>query len=467
MISIIKRTKCITTLGPSSSSTAVIQQLVENGSTCARLNFSHANYEQHLANILKIRAVSTQLNLPIAIMLDTRGPEIRTHDFKNGSVEIKKNSTIIIIDNEIILGSAAKFSVNYNNLAQDVKVNDNLLIDDGKLTLKINAINGHTITCVALNTHIIKDKRAINIPNVKLSLPFISEKDQADLIFGCQQQVDFVAASFVSCATDIKSIRAILDQNNGQHIQIIAKIESQIAVNNFDEILKEADAIMVARGDLGVEIPFEKVPFLEKSWITKCLNVNKPIIVATQMLDSMVQNPNPTRAEVTDVWAAVNWGTSCTMLSGESANGNYPVLAIAAMSKIIVDAESHSEPNNINQLLTNKDQLIGKTIKMIMAESPQYVITNQTNPYFISTIASACLPIAIIILVDNIIDYNKFAITYGIYPFLVAKNITINLNNTLELQKTISSTYTIPTNAKVLVMDINNTTKPLTTFVAK
>lgn len=468
MISIIKRTKCVTTLGPASNSADVIKQLIENGSICGRLNFSHGTHDEHLARVLMIREVSKQLNVPVAIMLDTRGPEVRTHTFTKGSVEIKKNEIITIIDNKEIIGTADKFSVNYGNLAKDIKVNDNLLVDDGKLTLKVTAVKDHTVICQALNTHTIKDRRAINISNVKLSLPFISEKDREDLIFGCQQKVDYVAASFVCSAADIKEIRKVLDDNDGKHIQIIAKIESQLAVNNFDEILKESDAIMVARGDLGVEIPFEKVPFLEREWIKKCRTVNKPIIVATQMLDSMIDNPHPTRAEVTDVWVAMDWGTTCTMLSGESANGNYPVLSIATMSKILVDAESHQEQSKIaTDLLHTKDQLVAKTIKKIIEEKPQYLITNSQDSNYIRTIANAHLPVYIIPIVNNVIDYNKFAINFGIYTFLAAEGIPVELSNSSQLVKSISSTYIIPTKSKVLVVDINNNTNPFTTFIVK
>ncbi|WP_425381072.1 pyruvate kinase [Spiroplasma endosymbiont of Polydrusus pterygomalis] len=469
MISIIKRTKCVTTLGPASNSADIIQQLVESGSSCARLNFSHGSHDEHLARILMIKQVSKQLNMPVAIMLDTKGPEVRTHTFIKGSAEIKKNEIIMIIDNEEIIGTPEKFSVNYSNLAKDIKVNNNLLVDDGKLTLKVTAVKDHTVICQALNTHTIKDRRAINIPNVKLSLPFISEKDKADLIFGCQQKVDYVAASFVCSAADIKAIRKVLDDNDGKHIQIIAKIESQLAVNNFDEILKESDAIMVARGDLGVEIPFEKVPFLEREWIKKCHNVNKPIIVATQMLDSMIDNPHPTRAEVTDVWIAMNWGATCTMLSGESANGNYPILSIATMSKILVDAESHQEQSKVAaDLLYGNDQLVAKTIKIIIEEKPQYVITNSQDSKYILTIANAHLPVYIIPIVENVINYNKFAINSGIYTFLANEGVSsIALGNPTQLVKSISNSYIIPTKAKVLVVDVNNSTKPFTTFIAK
>lgn len=468
MIPIIKLTKCVTTLGPASNTVEVIQQLVENGSTCARLNFSHGTHEEHLARIVRIREVAAKVNAPIAIMLDTRGPEVRTHTFKGGSAQIKNNDIVTIISNEEIIGTAEKFSINYSNLAQDVKVNDNLLVDDGKLTLKVINIKGHVITCQALNTHTIKDRRAINIPNVKLSLPFICDKDKADLIFGCQQQVDFVAASFVCSKENILAIRKVLDENGGKHIQIIAKIESQLAVNNFDEILKVSDAIMVARGDLGVEIPFQKVPFLERQWIEKCRNVNKAVIVATQMLDSMVDNPHPTRAEVTDVWVAMDWGSTCTMLSGESANGNYPVLAIATMSKIIVDAESHQLVSTIaSQLLNSKDTLIAKTIKTIIDEKPQFLITNSEDKKFLTTIANAHLPVYIIPITNNVIDYNKFALNFGIYAYLNPKDAVIDLNNTLQIQKSISSTYKIAAKSKVLVVDINNSAKPLSSFIVK
>lgn len=460
MISLIKRTKCVTTLGPSSSTEEAIQKLVENGSTCVRINFSHGNHEEHGKRVVVARNVSAKLNIPIAIMLDTRGPEVRTHTFTNGSANIAKDSEITIIDNQEIVGSNKKFSINYSQLSQDVKVGTIILVDDGKLQLEVLKINGHEIFVKALNTHTIKDRRALNIPNVVLSLPFISEKDRQDLVFGCQQKVDFVAASFVGSATDVKAIRKILDENDGKHIKIISKIESQVGVNNFDKILEASDAIMVARGDLGVEIPFEKVPFYEHQWIKKCQKVNKPIIVATQMLDSMIENPHPTRAEVTDVFVAVQWGTSVTMLSGESANGNYPDLSIATMSTIIKESESHYNWEEHQEFVKTEDKVVKQIIEFVNKENPKYLFIND-NEQVIKTISNLHLPIITIPLVNEEIIYRGYALNYGVYPCLVKNgdNKTI-FDNHQELQTLVNQTYKLKTKDKVLVINTNGSTKP-------
>lgn len=448
MFSILKRTKSVTTLGPASNSQEQIQDLLENGSNCVRLNFSHGDHQEHLQRIVATREISKKLNTPIAIMLDTKGPEIRTHCFTGGSAQIDKNSVISIFDHKEILGNSESFSVNYSLLSKDVKAGDKLLIDDGKLQLKILEVKENELKVQALNTHTIKDRRAVNIPNVNLSLPFISEKDKQDLIFGCQQNVDFVAASFPSCKKDIEEIREILNSNNGSHIKIISKIESQLAVKNFDEILQVSDGIMVARGDLGVEIPFEEVPFYEHQWIKKCQKANKPVIVATQMLDSMTSNPHPTRAEVTDVYAAVQWGASSTMLSGESANGNYPKLAIATMAKIIQEAEKHYDYKQ-HQNFVKTDSLINSIIKTVEEQKVSYVVSN--NCEITKVISNLHLPVISLPVLKTEREFRSLALNYGVYPLLDnQKGI-----NEESINNLLVNSYNVKKAAKVLLVNGN------------
>ncbi len=330
------QTKIVCTIGPATDSRDMIRKLILEGMDTMRLNFSHSDYDEHRVRLDHLEALNKELNANVASLLDTKGPEIRTHDFENGQAIISVGDRVAIHMDEI-LGSNERFSVNYEQLYKDVKIGGIIVVDDGYLTLKVKDIDYEEkiIYTEAFNTHKIKNRRGINVPGIKLGLEFISQKDQADIEWGCDNNVDYIAASFVRRKEDILAIREIVDQKcKDQAIQLIAKIENQEGVNNIDEIIKVADGIMIARGDLGVEVPPEEVPVIQKDIIARCHRAGKISITATQMLESMQENPKPTRAEVSDVANAILDGADATMLSGESAIGKYPVESVRIMRNI-------------------------------------------------------------------------------------------------------------------------------------
>jgi pyruvate kinase len=334
----MRKTKIVCTIGPASESIEKLTQLMEAGMNVARLNFSHGSHEEHAARITNIREAAKQTGKTIAILLDTKGPEIRTHDFENGQAELKTGQEVII-SMEQVLGTAEKFSVSYTGLYDDVDTGSRILIDDGLIELEvIGKANGEIRTKV-LNSGLVKNKKGVNVPNVSIKLPGITEKDVQDILFGVEQGVDFIAASFVRKASDVLEIRELIEEKGAKHIQIIPKIENQEGIDNIDAILEVSNGLMVARGDLGVEIPPEEVPLVQKSLINKCNLQGKPVITATQMLDSMQRNPRPTRAEASDVANAIFDGTDAIMLSGETAAGQYPVESVKMMATIATRVE--------------------------------------------------------------------------------------------------------------------------------
>lgn len=337
----MKKTKIVCTMGPTTNSKEIIKSLIESGMNAARLNFSHGSHEEHLGRINMVKEARKELGKHIAILLDTKGPEIRTGNFEGGNVELQEGSKFDVYCGEEILGDATKCSITYKELYKDVKPGDRLLINDGLVALVIEAIEGTVIKTTIENTGVIGNHKGVNVPGVKLNLPALTEKDIADLLFGIQCEVDMVAASFIRKGSDVVAIRNLLKENGGKDIQIISKIENQEGVDNIDEILKNSDGIMVARGDLGVEIPAEEVPIVQKMIIEKCNNAGKAVITATQMLDSMIRNPRPTRAEASDVANAIFDGTDAIMLSGETANGKYPIEVVQTMARIAIKAEEY------------------------------------------------------------------------------------------------------------------------------
>lgn len=338
----MRRTKIVCTIGPASESTEKLEQLIEAGMNVARLNFSHGDFEEHGARIKNIREAAAKLGKTVAILLDTKGPEIRTGTMTDGQVDIVKNQHINITMDESFLGTTDKFAVTYPELINDVHVGSKILLDDGLIELEVVEIlkDQNELKTKALNSGLLKNKKGVNVPNVSVNLPGMTEKDAKDILFGIEQGVDFVAASFIRRASDVLMIREHLDNNGGKDIHIIPKIENQEGVDNLDAILQVADGLMVARGDLGVEIPPEDVPVVQKDMIQKCNNAGKPVITATQMLDSMQRNPRPTRAEASDVANAIFDGTDAIMLSGETAAGDYPVEAVQTMHRIALKTES-------------------------------------------------------------------------------------------------------------------------------
>lgn len=336
----MQKTKMVFTIGPASESEDILTKLIEAGMSAARLNFSHGTHEEHKIKIDLIKKLRQKYNKHIAIMMDIKGPKIRTHNIKGDKVELLKGSKFTIICGEEILGDETHCSISYRELYKDVTAGNKLLVDDGLLELSIESIDGNKIHCIAENTGFIGSHKGVNVPNVSINVPAVTDKDKDDLIFGCQMDVDMVAASYIRKATDVLSVRKILESNNKDHIQVISKIETHEGINNIDDIIKFSDGIMIARGDMGVEIPIEQVPIMQKKIIEKCNKAGKPVITATQMLDSMIRNPRPTRAEVSDISNAIFDGTDAIMLSGESANGQYPVDAAQTMAKIAHATES-------------------------------------------------------------------------------------------------------------------------------
>ena len=334
----MRRTKIICTIGPATEDDEILKALMIEGMNVARFNFSHGDYAGHKKNLERIKKFRKELKLPIAGLLDTRGPEIRIKDFKDGKVELKKGQTFILTTKDV-LGDENQASITYTNLIHDVSAGNVILIDDGLIEMHVMDKNQTEIICMVENGGEVSNHKGINVPNVSLSMPYISDKDRDDIVFGIQEGFDFIAASFVRTADDVLEIRKILSEHSCDTINIIAKIENAQGVENIDEILRVSDGIMVARGDMGVEIPLEDVPIIQKMIIQKVYNAEKVVITATQMLDSMMHNPRPTRAEATDVANAIYDGTSAIMLSGETAAGKYPVESLKTMTKIAERAE--------------------------------------------------------------------------------------------------------------------------------
>ena len=343
----MRKTKIICTLGPSTDKDGVLRELVASGMNVARFNFSHGSYEEHKGRLDNLKAIRAELGKPVAALLDTKGPEIRLKEFKNGVEMLEAGQTFTLTTREVE-GTKEICSITYKDLPQDVQAGGTIMLDDGLIKLRIEKVTDTDITCTVLNSGKIKTKKGVNVPGVHLSMPDLSQRDRDDIIFGVQQGFDFIAASFVRTAQDVYDIRNLLNEYDS-NIRIIAKIENREGVNNIDSILAAADAVMVARGDLGVEIDFTELPGIQKSVIDRSFSFGKPIVTATQMLDSMMVNPRPTRAEISDVANAIYDGTSAIMLSGETAAGAYPVEALRTMSAIAerTENEVHYRDNRL------------------------------------------------------------------------------------------------------------------------
>jgi len=416
----VKKTKIICTIGPSSETKETLKELLKSGMNMMRLNFSHGNYEEHKEKIDNFRAAQIETGIRAALMLDIKGPKIRTTKLKDGkNVNIVSGQEFIITTDKSVIGDEKMVAVTYEDIIQDVKIGEKLLIDDGLLQFSIKEIIGNKIICIALNNGELGENKGVNLPKAKVSLPAISEKDKNDLIFGCQQGVDYVAASFIRKADDVKDVRKVLNENGGKDILIISKIETQEGIDNFDEILKVSDGIMVARGDLGVEIPIEDVPIAQKMMIEKCNAVGKVVITATQMLDSMIKNPRPTRAEVNDVANAILDGTDCIMLSGESANGKYPVEAVRVMTRIsekidpLVSKKNYfTEDMTITTAVTKGTAEISESLdtKVIVVATQSGRAARDMRRYFPKA--------EIVAITNNEKTANQLLIVRGITPFI-------------------------------------------------
>ncbi|KTT84720.1 pyruvate kinase [Mammaliicoccus sciuri] len=370
----MRKTKIVCTIGPASESEEMLEKLMLAGMNVARLNFSHGSHEEHKGRIDTIRKVSSKLNKNIGILLDTKGPEIRTHNMKDGLIELTKGSEVTVKTTEVE-GTKEAFSVTYEKLAEDVEVGSTILLDDGliELTVKSVDIAKGEVHCDVQNTGELKNKKGVNLPGVKVNLPGITDKDASDIRFGIEEGVDFIAASFVRRPSDVLDIRAILEEKENNVIKIIPKIENEEGIENIDEILQVSDGLMVARGDMGVEILPEAVPMVQKQLIQKCNKLGKPVITATQMLDSMQRNPRCTRAEASDVANAIYDGTDAVMLSGETAAGLYPEEAVRTMQNIAVAAE---DAQDYKKLLSDRSKMIGTNLVNAIGVSVAHTALN-------------------------------------------------------------------------------------------
>lgn len=442
----MRKTKIVCTIGPASESVEKLTQLMEAGMNVTRLNFSHGDYEEHGARIKNIREAAERAGKNIAILLDTKGPEIRTNNMKDGAIELVAGKDIIVSMTEVE-GTEEKFSITYPGLIEDVEVGSKILLDDGLIGLevtKIDQASGEIHTKI-LNTGTLKNKKGVNVPGVSVKLPGITEKDTNDILFGIEQGIDFIAASFVRRASDVLEIKQLLEDNNASHIHIIPKIENQEGVDNIDEILEVSDGLMVARGDLGVEIPAEDVPLVQKQLIKKCNILGKPVITATQMLDSMQRNPRPTRAEASDVANAIFDGTDAIMLSGETAAGSYPLEAVQTMHNIASKAETAL---NHKEILSKRSKDVEHNITDSIGQSVAHtalnldvkaVITPTGSGHTARMISKFRTEAPIIAVTYDAHILRQLALVWGVYPRLSQRSESTDEMLDVAVQESVNS----------------------------
>ena len=429
----MRKTKIICTLGPASRNEETIEKMLKNGMNVARINFSHGTHEYHKETIELFRSVRDKLSLPAAVMLDTKGPEIRLGNFKSEKEFLEDGSTFTLTADDI-LGDSKKVSVTYKNLPKQLSKGSRVLIDDGRILLKVTDIKENDIICEVINGGEVSDHKGVNIPNVHLDIPYLSKRDEEDLIFGVKMDVDFVAASFVRSKEDVITLRNFLDYHGGYDIKVIAKIENIEGVENFDEILEHSDGIMIARGDMGVEIEFEKLPGLQKKFIKKCYRSGKMVITATQMLESMIHSSTPTRAEITDVANAIFDGTSAIMLSGETAIGEHPELVVSVMSKIAIQAEEDAfdmdiykdmqYENNSNDTTNAICDAACTTARDVKATA---IIAVTKSGYTARRVSKFRPQETIIATTPNEKTYHQLALSWGVHPIRAIYQVDANV----------------------------------------
>lgn len=423
----MKKTKIVCTLGPAADSDDIVRSMMESGMNVARQNFSHGNFEEHKERMDRVKRISAELEKPIAIMLDTKGPEIRIKSFKDGIVELQAGQDFFLSMDQELIGDENGIAVTYDQLTNDLDVGNIVLIDDGLIGMEVVSVEGDKIHCRVHNAGTLKNNKGVNLPGVKINLPAITAKDRADIEFGIEQGVDYIAASFIRKAEDVIEIRKILEDHGATEIQIISKIENQEGVENIDSIIKVSDGIMVARGDLGVEIPAQDVPFVQKQIIRKCNESGKPVITATQMLDSMQEHPRPTRAEVGDVANAILDGTDAVMLSGETAAGKYPVESVQMMAQIALKTENSSafeeamKRRNLSITLSVTNAISHATVTTAEELGAKAIITSTSSGHTAREVSKhrpACTIIAVTPF-DRVM--RRVALVWGVKPFKVAK----------------------------------------------
>lgn len=432
----LKKTKIVCTIGPASRDADTMREMLEAGMNVARLNFSHGTHEEHRKTIETFRRVRDEQDRPAAILLDTKGPEIRLGDFENGS-EILEEGDEFTLTSEECPGTKERVSTTYKALPSQVSLGTSILIDDGRVRLRVAGTTEDEVCCIVVNGGKVSNRKGVNIPNQSLDLEYISEADRQDILFGIEMHVDYVAASFVRSGADVKVLRSLLNENGGDRIKIISKIENTEGIENFKEILALSDGIMIARGDMGVEVDFEKLPGIQKKFIKECCKAGKTVITATQMLESMTHSPAPTRAEITDVANAVFDGTSAVMLSGESAAGDYPVETVKAMAKIVSQAEEDAE--EVNQYKFLEVETNDRDVSNAMGHAActtahdikaSAIVAITTSGYTAEMMAKYKPVEPIIAATPDSKTYHQQALTRGVYPVLTQRSS--NWNDLME-----------------------------------
>ena len=444
----MRKTKVICTIGPASDNEETLRQLIEEGMAVARFNFSHGTHEEHKKKFDLVKTVRAELRQPIAIMLDTKGPEYRIKTFEHGSITLNDGDIFTFTTDEII-GNQNRVSVSYKNLIDNLEVGDRILVNNGLVIFEVIELKGNDAVCKCLAGGVMSDRKSMNFPNKVLDQPFLSEQDKQDLIFGIQNGADYVAASFVSTEQDVMDMRQFLDENGGEEVEIIAKIENRSGVEHAEEICRIADGIMIARGDLGVEIPGVEVPSVQKYLISKCRMMGVRVITATEMLESMIKNPRPTRAEISDVANAVYDGTSAVMLSGETASGKYPVQALKTMVETLEFTESkiHYKKRFRNadfEVRNNLDAISHTVCTMAIDVDAKCIIVNSLSGMTARMVSRFRCPVDIIGMTTSAKVWRKLNLSWGLTPVMCGvydsmeemfTNSVIEAKNTLGLEK--------------------------------
>ena len=418
----MRKTKIICTIGPASSDADTFAAMCRAGLNVARLNFSHGTHEEHKQKLDMIKRVREELGLPIAIMLDTKGPEYRIKTFKNGEIMLHDGDDFTFTTREVE-GDETIVSVSYSDLARDLEVGDTILVNNGLVIFKVTSIDGDDIHCTVVVGGKLSNRKSMSFPGKVLKQEFLSEQDKSDLLFGIENGVDFVAASFVSCRKDVADMKAFLKENGGENIDIIAKIENQSGIDNIEDICSECEGIMIGRGDLGVEVPYTELPAIQKYLITKCRLLGKRVITATEMLESMIYNPRPTRAEISDVANAVYDGSSAIMLSGESAAGKYPVQTVQTMASIAEETEKHIDyvkrfKNTGFKIKNLRDAISHATCGMAIDINAKAIVVSSLSGTTVRMVSRFRMPIDIVGIATDKRVWYKLALSWGVLPVL-------------------------------------------------
>ena len=421
----MRKTKIICTIGPASENEEILTRMCRSGMNVARLNFSHGTHEEHQKKFDLVKRVREKLELPIAIMLDTKGPEYRIGTFENGKIHLSDGDEFVFTTDDIV-GDQTRVSVSYKRLIEDLNVGDRILLNNGLVIFEVIDLNGNDAKCRVVVGGELSNRKSMNFPNKTMTQDYLSEVDKSDLLFGIKNDIDFVAASFISCEADIRAVRDFLDENGGENIDVIAKIENRAGVDNIDEICKVADGIMVARGDLGVEIPFVEVPAIQKHLIKKCRLLGKRVITATEMLESMIHNPRPTRAEISDVANAVYDGSSAIMLSGETAVGSHPAEAVRYMAEIAEFTEGGIDytgrfHNSSFKIKSNADAVSHATCAMAIDVNAKCIVVNSVSGMTARMVSRFRCPVDIVGLTTNERAWRKLNMSWGVLPVMTER----------------------------------------------